>query len=486
MRIKGITKRWLINSLGLILAVIVALEIGCTFVVRNYYYNSLQQGLTSSSTMLRGLFDTSTSSQEADFQSFARQRVEEFSYREKMELMVFNQSGTVLFTSTGFEPNQEESMPDYAEAAGSGEGKALWIGHLSSGEHVMALTRMILPDGNGGYGGALRFVVSLEVADRQIFLVIALLLVAGLAIIFFVVMSGAYFINSIVNPVREISVTARRIAQGDFNARIDKQYDDEIGELCDTINYMAGELGAAEGVKNDFISSVSHELRTPLTAIKGWAETMQSTQDPKMLNRGMSIITGEASRLSGIVEELLDFSRMQNGRMTLMMDRTDVLSELSEAVYMFNQRSDREQVEIVYEEPEIIPVVLGDKNRLRQVFINILDNAIKYSDTGGHVYILAEENDSSVVITIRDEGCGIPESDLSRVKEKFFKGNQARRGSGIGLALADEIVRLHSGKLDIDSKEGEGTTVLITLPLLPPNRGETAAIVQQDSSEGKT
>jgi len=483
MRIKGITKRWLINSLGLILVVIIALEIGCTFVVRNYYYNSLQQGLTSSSTMLRGLFDTLTYSQESEFQAFARQRVEEFSYREKMELIVFNQSGTIIFTSTGFEPNQDETMPDYAEAVGNGEGKAVWIGYLSSGEHVMALTRMILPDGNGGYDGALRFVVSLEVADRQIFLMIALLLVAGLAIIFFVVMSGAYFINSIVNPVREISVTARRIAQGDFKARIDKQYDDEIGELCDTINYMAGELGAAEGVKNDFISSVSHELRTPLTAIKGWAETMQSTQDPKMLNRGMSIITGEASRLSGIVEELLDFSRMQNGRMTLMMDRTDVLSELSEAVYMFNQRSDREQVEILYDEPEIIPVVLGDKNRLRQVFINVLDNAIKYSDPGGHVYILAEENDSSVVITIRDEGCGIPESDLSRVKEKFFKGNQARRGSGIGLALADEIMRLHSGKLDIDSKEGEGTTVLITLPLLPPNRGETAAIAQQGSDE---
>ena len=461
MRIKGITKRWLVNSLGLILAAIIALVIGCSFLVRNYYYNSIQQGLNYSSTiMLSSVFSNFTSGQESDYQSFARQRVEEFAYREKMELMVFNQSGTILFTSTGFEPNQNEKMPDYIEAVG--KGSALWVGRLSSGENVMALTRMI-PDEQGG--GALRFVVSLEVADRQIFMMIALMLIVGLALIFFVVMSGSYFINSIVNPVREISATARRIAQGDFKARIDKQYDDEIGELCDTINNMAGELGAAEGMKNDFISSVSHELRTPLTAIKGWAETMQGTTDPKTLSRGMGIVTGEAARLSNIVEELLDFSRMQNGRMALMMDRMDVLGELSEAVYMFKQRAERENIELVYEEPEIYPVVLGDKDRLRQVFINILENAIKYSDAEGKVTVLAEENETAVVITIRDEGVGIAPDDLLRVKEKFYKGNQARRGSGIGLAVADEIIRLHAGTLELSSAEGEGTAVCITLPL---------------------
>lgn len=463
MRIKGITKRWLINSLGLILMIIIAVVIGCSFVVRNYYYNSIQQGLNSSSIMLSGVFSSFTSGQEVDYQSFARQRVEEFTYREKMELMVFNQSGIILFTSTGFEPNQKENMPDYTEALE--KGNATWVGWLSSGEHVMGLTRMI-SDGQGGSSGALRFVVSLEMADRQIFLMITLMLVVGLALVFFVVMSGAYFINSIVTPVREISATTRRIAQGDFKARIDKQYDDEIGELCDTINDMAGELGVAESMKNDFISSVSHELRTPLTAIKGWAETMQETTDPKTLSRGMGIITSEASRLSNIVEELLDFSRMQNGRMTLMMDRMDILGELSEAVYMFKQRAERENIELVYGEPEIYPVVLGDKDRLRQVFINILENAIKYSDAGGKVTVLAKENETAVVITIRDEGLGIAPEDLLRVKEKFYKGNQSRRGSGIGLAVADEIVRLHAGMLDLSSIEGEGTTVTITLPLI--------------------
>ncbi len=464
MHVKGITKRWLINSLGLILIVILALEIGCAFVVRNYYFNSIQQGLSSSSQMLVNTFSSLESGQESDFESMARQRVEEFSYREKMELMVFNKAGEILFTSTGFEPNQEESMPDYDEAVG--RGNAIWVGRLSSGEHVMAMTRMI-PDGQDGTRGALRFVVSLEVADRQIFLMISLMLVVGLAIVFFVVMSGAYFINSIVNPVREISSTARRIAQGDFKARIDKQYDDEIGELCDTINYMAGELGVAESMKNDFISSVSHELRTPLTAIKGWAETMQGATDAKTISRGMGIITNEAARLSSIVEELLDFSRMQNGRMTLMLDRMDVLGELSEAVYMFRQRTEREGIALNYEEPEIYPMVLGDKDRLRQVFINILENAIKYSDAGGSVTVSAEQTEDTVIIKIADTGAGIAAEDLQRVKEKFYKGSGARRGSGIGLAVADEIVRLHSGTLELQSALGEGTTVLITLPLIP-------------------
>ena len=135
--------------------------------------------------------------------------------------------------------------------------------------------------------------------------------------------------------MREINSTAKRIAQGDFDARIQKKHNDEIGELCDTINEMAVELGNSQQMKNDFISSVSHELRTPLTAIKGWAETMQSGEiDRGTFDKGMGVIIRESERLSGIVEELLDFSRMQSGRMTLMMDRIDILAELGEALYV--------------------------------------------------------------------------------------------------------------------------------------------------------
>ena len=257
---------------------------------------------------------------------------------------------------------------------------------------------------------------------------------------------------------------------------MEKKYNDEIGDLCDTINYMAGELGTTEKMKNDFISSVSHELRTPLTAIKGWGETLMAldpVKDREMMEKGMDVIIGESERLSGIVEELLDFSRLQSGRLTMKMEKIDILAELGEAVFMFQERSKRENIELIYYEPELLPVVMGDRNRLKQVFVNILDNAFKYSDAGGRVRVEAEEGDGEIRVVISDTGCGISAEDLSKVKEKFYKANHTRRGSGIGLAVADEIIRMHGGSLELRSVESSGTDVIITLPVASaPEGGE--------------
>ena len=221
-------------------------------------------------------------------------------------------------------------------------------------------------------------------------------------------------------------------------------------------------------MKNDFISSVSHELRTPLTAIKGWAETladMGGEVDPEMLAKGMRVITSETERLAGMVEELLDFSRIQSGRMKLVKDRMDVIAELSEAVLMFEERARHEGKRLIYNEPDQFASFMGDRNRLRQVFVNIIDNALKYSDRGDTVTVRASVSESQVDISVADTGIGIREEDLPKIKEKFFKANSTRRGSGIGLAVADEIVSLHGGTLDITSKENVGTRVTIHLPL---------------------
>jgi signal transduction histidine kinase len=219
-------------------------------------------------------------------------------------------------------------------------------------------------------------------------------------------------------------------------------------------------------MKNEFISSVSHELRTPLTAIKGWAETLMIDGDtnPDTMKKGVGVIVNETERLSRMVEELLDFSRMQNGHFSLQRENMDVLAELGDAVLIYSDKAKRENIKIIYNEPEMLPIVYGDKNRIRQVFINIIDNAIKYSSDGDTVTVTAEECDGDVQITVSDTGCGIKESDLPKVKTKFYKANHTRRGSGIGLAVADEIMTMHGGKLELKSREGEGTTVIITLP----------------------
>ena len=464
MVVKGITKRWLLNSLGVILILIVALVFSLSYAIQNYIYYGIQQAINGRAGELTNVFSDYGKRSSQDFLTAARNYVENFPNKESMELMVFNSEGHIITTSIGFAPDQSQPMPDYQQALADANGYGTWTGRLTSGEKVMAVTRVIHNDAGSVVGGV-RYVVSLEEADKQIGMVVGILILAGVVILLFISTSSCYFMKSILTPIKEIGATARRIAQGDFKARIEKSNDDEIGQLCDTINDMAVELGAAEKMKNDFISSVSHELRTPLTAIKGWAETMQGGgMDDETFDKGMSVIIRESERLSGIVEELLDFSRMQSGRMTLTMDKIDILAELGEAVYMFSERAKSEHKYLLYEEPRMLSPVLGDINRLRQVFVNILDNALKYTGEGGTISVVASEENGYIRVAISDNGCGIPPEHLPNVKKKFYKANQTVRGSGIGLALADEIMRLHSGSLEIESHENVGTVVTIRIP----------------------
>jgi signal transduction histidine kinase len=313
----------------------------------------------------------------------------------------------------------------------------------------------------------IRLVTSLTYIDRQIIIIIAITGLIGVAIIIFVSISSSYFIKSIVIPIQDIGITAKKIAQGDFEMRLENSNDDEIGDLCQVINHMASELATSEKMKNEFISSISHELRTPLTAIRGWAETINTsgTKDQEILQKGMKVIMNETERLSDMVEELLDFSRMENGSMRLIVSKIDIVAELEDIIIMFEQRAKKENISILSKIPEECIPVIGDKNRLRQVFVNILDNALKYSSAGKKIVIAVNVWNDFVVIKIIDQGCGISSKDLPKIKDKFYKANYSKRGSGIGLAVADEIVRLHSGSLDIYSAEGEGTTVIIQIPI---------------------
>lgn len=463
---KGITKRWVFNTLCAIVAVIILVVVCLSYLVSTYYYSSVEQTLNGRSVELANILSDFRSDADQSFASTARDYVENSPEKESMEITVISHSGDILVTSTGFTPESSESMPDYESAKESSSGYAKWVGKLSSGEKVTAVTR-IVKSADGNVICAIRYTTSMEAVDKLLFYSVAIFCAIGIVVITLVIISGAYFIRSIVRPVRVISDTAKKIAQGDFNAKIDKMYDDEIGDLCDSINDMAKELGASERMKNDFISSVSHELRTPLTAIKGWAETMHGCgiPDKETFDKGMDIIVKESARLTGIVEELLDFSRMQSDSIALRFEKLDILAELDEVLYMLRDRAISEQKHLLYDEPEVMPAVMADKNKLKQVFLNIIDNALKYTPAEGVVGIQVIQGDGTVRIVVTDTGCGIAPDDLPRVKDKFFKANQSVRGSGIGLAIADEIIAKHNGTLDIESGIGVGTTVTITLPV---------------------
>ncbi|MBQ1507732.1 MAG: HAMP domain-containing histidine kinase [Ruminococcus sp.] len=471
---RGITKRWMLNTLSVILTIIIIIVVSLIFFITYIFQNSVEQSLASASNELSLVFSGYTSDSSTAFTSSARDYVENFDKKEQMGVMVINSAGRVVMTSTGFIPSEDEAFTDFDDAGSNGEGFAFWNGRLTSGESAMSETRLITNDA-GKTVGAIRYIVSMEPVNGRILLFAGIIIIIGIVIIGLVVLSGIMFIRSIVKPIRRISEAAAQIAQGDFSAseRIEHKYDDEIGDLCDAVSDMAKDLQTTEQMKNDFISRVSHELRTPLTAIKGWAETMQlserGTLDRRTFDRGMSVIIKESSRLTSIVEELLDFGRIQSGRMVLMNEKIDILAEFDETVYMLKERAAEEGIHLLYDEPEAVyPPVYGDRNRLRQVFLNILDNALKYTPKGGVVaaqVIYSKDEPDVIKIIVTDSGCGISAADLPRVKEKFYKANQNVGGSGIGLAVADEIMNLHNGSLDIESGEGVGTTVTLTFPV---------------------
>ena len=462
---RSIVNRWAYTVLASTVFVIVLIGILMGLFIKNQYYDAVRMTLNSRATSLvMSYFNSQTAVSDELFNKMAKNFVDNFSDKNVMEVWVIDKNGHVVVSSTGFSV-KGETYPDYNYAKADENGIGEWIGRMKNGEKVMALT-YILPENSQGVSGAIRYIISLEDIDRQIYIIWTLIGLLLILVICFVITSGAFFINSIINPVRKINETASKIATGDFNVSIEKhKYDDEIGQLCDTINNMAHEIGETERMKNEFISTVSHELRTPLTAIKGWGETIKLAQnDDELVNKGLDVIVKETERLSDLVEELLDFSRMESGKLSLKKTHIDIVKELTEVLEVFESRSTREGIELNVDIPFKSIIINGDKNRLKQSFVNIIDNSFKYTSKGGFVNVGLRVNNSCVLISINDNGCGISKHDLPKIRQKFYKANNSARGSGIGLAVTDEIIKLHNGEMIIESEIGIGTTVSIILP----------------------
>lgn len=478
LNLNGLTKRWIINVLSVVLLVLTLLTVILAVGVHRYYYNAVTQFLDVQTDTAMRFFSGDAAQSAAAFENAAKEYVESFTLHDTMEVQMLASDGTVLMSTAGY-PSNAGVARDYADALTAADHRAVWEGRIDGGERVMSVTSLVLAKTNASVCvGAVRILVSLVNVDRQYWMLFTAILLVVLGFFLVIVLSGLYFVNSIVTPIQSIGKTARQIAHGDFNARIQAgRRDDEVGALCDTINAMAEELASTENMKNEFISSVSHELRTPLTAIKGWGETVAgSMDDPALVQKGMDVIISEAERLSVIVEDLLDFSRMQNGKLTYHMKPCDVVAEMDEAVLTLADTAEKKHVLLDFTEPVDIPVVIGDAVRLQQVFVNVLDNALKYTPEQGSVVVDIKSHPDEIEIMISDSGCGIAPEDLDHIKQKFYKGKDAVRGSGIGLAIADEIVTAHGGRLTIASTLHVGTTVTITLPVQKNqlNKEETA------------
>ena len=466
MRLKpknALTRRWLKNGFFLIVLALLILQFAFTALIRYYYYDSVEQALANRAQVYHRTLEAYWGAEALATDAVGREIIAHYTDKNKIELQVLDADGRIRLSSTGF-VSPSEAPPDYGKALTASDRMGVWRGESDTGETVMALTQLEVDEAGVPVGG-LRYVVSLDGINGQIVTLSLILFGFILLIVFFVSLSGTYFINSIITPVSAVNKTARRIAMGEYDARLEKRYNDEIGELCDTINFMAEEISTAERMKNEFISSVSHELRTPLTAIKGWTETLQAEgTDPELTAQGLAVIGKEAQRLTGLVEELLDFSRMESSHIHLRRERLDVQAELEEAVFLLRDKAARKRVTLDYVRRQEMPPLMGDAARIKQVFVNLLDNAVKFSRPGDRVRVESAVMDDRIQVVVSDTGVGIPPEELPLITKKFYQAQPGEAGAGIGLAMAEEILRLHGGSLEIDSEIEVGTTVTVWLP----------------------
>ncbi|MCI9625832.1 MAG: HAMP domain-containing protein [Clostridia bacterium] len=460
----SIRSRWLKRYLTAVILLLFIVQAILIVVVNNYYTAGIKANLTSRAGVTASFFSKYIITDTNDLYNSAKTLVYEFVGKEQMEMQFIDVSGNVLLSSNGITPAYKIETQDYQNAL-KGNTTIYQGRNARTDERIMSASAPII-DSSGQLYGVVRYVTSMENAMKNVLIVFGISVAIIMIIMIFLISSGVYFLHSIINPVGHITQSAKEVARGNLNVEIKKENEDEIGELADTLNFMIQELKKSDDIKNEFISSVSHELRTPLTSIKGWSETALATdmKDKEQLQKCLSIIASESQRLGNMVEELLDFSRILRDQVMLNLQPADIEKEIEDVLFMLMDKIKAKGIIISYNPMCGDPDIMIDEAKIRQVIINILDNAIKFSREEGTIKITTQNQDGFAVVQIEDQGEGIKEEELEHVKDKFFKGSSQHHGNGIGLAIADEMIRAHHGMLEIDSVYGEGTQITIRLP----------------------
>ena len=462
-KIVGLRKRWLANTLSIIFAVGMVCALAVTACFALYQYSNLESDMLFRSKVTVDIFEDFAHLSSSEFFDSCMAYTQNYEDSGGASLQIVDTEGYIVASSSG---NWIGLQPSTSEILKALENRApkVYLGKDSiTDSRIMAVSSPVFYQDE--VIGMLRYVAPTARVDKQI-VWLTLICCSVLTVVLAVVtISSSIFVRSIMGQVTQITDKAKRIANGTYGVQIQTRYADEIGELADTINELSTQISQNEKMQAEFISQLSHELRTPLTAINGWTETLLADETMDADTRqGMKIISREAKRLTEMVVELLDFTRMQDGRMTLNVEVTDIRSEFEDTVFMYGSRLAQDGIDLEYLDSDCdIPEISCDPKRLRQVFLNILDNAAKHGGAGKRIEASISYEQEQVVIRIRDFGPGIPEDEISLVKKKFYKGSSSVRGTGIGLAVSDEIVQMHDGTLTLENAPGGGTLVTVRL-----------------------
>ncbi|MDM5154520.1 HAMP domain-containing sensor histidine kinase [Bacillus sp. DX1.1] len=441
-----------------IILMLALFEVVFSFVIYRYYYNGIVNHIESHAKTSTRFFSEYNSIYLIRLREYSGDIMESFQL-EGAELQLIDRSGKVVQSSSGYKVNEKVKIP---LTLLEGETYHQVTTRKDEQKQLEVFSPLIH---QGQTIGILKYTTVLTTVNKTIIELILCTIIVGMVISGIVLLISRRLANMFVRPIESIIHASSQIAEGTLNKKIKEDYPGELGELAHSLNHMSEKIEKTEQMKNEFISSISHELRTPLTGIKGWSETLKFVDSltEEEVKQGMNIISGETDRLIDLVEELLDFSRLEANHLRLCKQQVQLHHILDESIWQLTPKAEKKQIEMISNLEEI--EVLGDKSRLKQIFLNVIDNAIKYSNQYGKISICVTQKERKAIITVTDEGIGMAKEHIPFVMQSFYQINSSSSGAGIGLAIVNKIVQLHEGSMHIESSEGVGTVIMIKLPL---------------------
>lgn len=458
----SLRRRLLLHYFLIIVAAVMVLEILFSYGIRAYYFRSAEQALRERVLLAANLSEGYLRG--VGLHEGAQRVLQRIDTSNTALVEVLDLDGAVLLQTNSPLPQRVEGEPDFQAALQGDVG--VWKGqNYVTSERVQAVCVPLYASNQ--LAGVLRYTVSLEPTHQIVNTLLFYGLIVGLAII--AAAPGLFLplIRSALAPLEALNSTAEQLIKSEYASRLVKPSEAEFASVATIYNSMFDQIERTEQVQNEFISSISHELRTPLTAIKGWGETLSSggLDDKDELSLGLEIICKEAERMIGLVEDLLDFSHLQAGRISLNIDKVSINHLVGEIHDLLSIKAARKSVALAMELGGGLPEMEGDGNRLKQVLLNLLDNSLKFTPMGGSITVRTHRYGEAVEIDVIDTGPGIAAKDLPQVLSKFVKVDGRSPGSGLGLSIANEIVTLHGGQLLLNSEVGKGTTATVRLPI---------------------
>lgn len=446
----------------ILLAVLLPLGFIMNQIFTGFYYNNIQQQLNKQSSQYAN--SISSLDKEENLEVFKL-----LSTVTDQEIIIVNEDGLVIANS---------GLPSLPEGTRINQYdiSLLFQGHPVQKEiedyvlnqHFLSVGKPIFHEGD--FLGGIFVLASVEEMYQSIDIIKKSIVLAYVGAIFLAI--GFTFIVSrkLSNPLLEMEKATRKIGSGDLKTRVPVRTKDEIGSLAAAINDLAVELDRYRRNRREFFANVSHELRTPITYLEGYANVLEQglyeTDEEK--KQYLQIIRTEAGRMSSLVNDLFDLSKMEEGKLTLHFEEVDLIEVIENALLKTRFKIIDKGLNIEFKKPDQLPSVIADGLRMEQIMINLIENATRYTNSGGIKVNVLQKFDH-IQITVEDTGVGIPEEDILYVFERFYRVEKSRSrehgGTGLGLAIVKQLIELQNGTIKIKSIVGKGTCFMLSFPI---------------------